>query len=338
MRMERPPTPGTRIELVIPADDAPGTRYRWMQMTGPSVAIDDPTKSTIAVTVPETSEPLLFLRVGSSREFVRIVRVEVPVGRAANDSKGPAVSKPSLAGSSVLRADAGDDQVGLVGHRVTLNGSRSSAAEKLVHRWIQLSGPQIVAPQQDRAFYSFIPSAPGVYRLALVVANSASISEPDEVTVLVGVGPQGTAGALGSLAPTQGAVANPAASVATPDQILRTAVPNLPNGRVLAGQIAGEFKFLAGRASLYSSFADLQHDLGRRLDAVIPPDAAQRQAWAYVVFQPLTQYTTSQMLGLGLDIRQPSGMNGKLSDTQKDRIQEHLKALSEAFRAVSAAE
>ena len=89
------------------------------------------------------------------------------------------------------RADAGDDQVGLIGREITLNGMRSEPRGQLAYRWIQTGGPTVRLKIEDSYVYSFVPTVPGHYRFALVVAANGEISEPDEVSVTVGSGGRG---------------------------------------------------------------------------------------------------------------------------------------------------
>jgi len=79
-------------------------------------------------------------------------------------------SVPTPAPAPVLRADAGDDQIGLVGRQITLNGGRSGPRGAIGYRWIQLSGPEPTARGQDGYIFTFTPRAAGIYRFALLVA------------------------------------------------------------------------------------------------------------------------------------------------------------------------
>jgi hypothetical protein len=94
---------------------------------------------------------------------------------------------------------------------------------------------------------------------------------------------------------------------------------------------------IAHRATLYESFAVLQSELARRLDVVLPNEPATRAAWAEGVFAPLTNYTTSQLLAAGLDLRQPQGLKQPLTPAQQEKVRDHFESLARAFRAGSAA-
>jgi hypothetical protein len=167
-----------------------------------------------------------------------------------------------------------------------------------------------------------------------MVAGESEISEPDEVSVLVG-SPPGPGGVFPQQAPTL--ISAPALpSPLTAEQILAAALPRLSAGTRLASDIADVMDAIAHRATLYESFAVLQSELARRLDVVIPAEPATRAAWAEGVFSPLTAYTTSQLLAAGLDIRQPQGLIQPLTAAQQEAVREHFDRLARAFRAVPA--
>ena len=86
-------------------------------------------------------------------------------------------------------SDAGDDQIGLVGRRITLNGSRSRPQNRVEFRWMHLSGPAIAENRQEGPYFSFVPTSPGVYRFALLVAFESKVSMPSVVSVEVGQRP-----------------------------------------------------------------------------------------------------------------------------------------------------
>jgi len=314
--------PGTRVVLNVQDVVAAGVRYRWIQSEGPPVAIEDPARPSIEVIVPGGAQRLGFFLLATSRDRVRVVRVTVPIETAAMTTTAQAQAQPQ----SAVRADAGDDQVALIGRRVTLNGSGSVPAQGLAYRWLQLGGPPVVAPRQDRAFYSFIPSAAGLYRFALLVAVGGAISEPDEVVVTVG----------GAPAVTEVANHGPATATQTvPDQILGAALPRIASGAIVAPQVADVFESIAGRSDLYTSFAEMQDELRRRLDVVIPAEPIERQAWTQSVFQPLTAYTASQLAVVGLDLQWPQSLSQPLTLAQRQAVHGHFLTLAHAFRAVS---
>ena len=106
------------------------------------------------------------------------------------------------------QADAGDDQIVLVGRRITLNGSCRTPADAVAYRWFQVDGPKVEQSSQDRSYYSFTPSTPGVYVFGLVVATcdpvtGPTISEPDDVVVTVAQMPPSNAGEPGRTRPSR---------------------------------------------------------------------------------------------------------------------------------------
>jgi len=328
IRTDSPPVPGATMVLEAGRGAPAGTRFRWVQIDGPPVAISNPLKPSIQITIPAAAEKLAFLLVASNSEGVRIVRVIVPLpGEAARNSWGPR-------SSGKVKADAGDDQVGLVGHRVTLNGSRSRPGDGKSARWLQIAGPPIVAPQNQGLFFSFIPASPGLYQFLLIIAGEGELSEPDEVSVLIG-SPPAIGGAIPQPAPA--AVQPPAPpTVPNPEQIVAAALPKLPNGTRVASDIADVMEAVAERATLYECFAVLQDELTRRLDVVLPAEPAQRTIWTEGVFTPLTSYTAGCFLAAGLDLRQPQGLRQTLTPAQKEQLRDHFQRLARSFRAVTA--
>jgi hypothetical protein len=316
------------------------SHFFWTQVEGPAVQIDDPSAPSIRILVPAGADRLGFLFVASSRDLVRVFRLTVPIQQGRSGS--PPGTDPRHSGSSGgtapaggVRADAGDDQIGLVGHRVTLNGTRSEPAGVGSSRWIQVGGPAMVAPEQQGLYYSFIPGATGIYRFALLVSAQDKISEPDEVSVVVGTPPGATP--PGGVAPPYSA--SPFAAPNWPgslDQTLSAVLPQLPGSPRIAGEVAEILEAISQRYSLYSSFGELQSEMSRRLDAVVPKDPSQRSWWIQNVFLPLTAITSNELLASGVDIRIPAGVQQALTPAQQERIRDHLQRMAKAFRTFAA--
>ena len=331
IRTDSPPVPGAKLALEAGRGAPGGTRFLWVQIEGPPLEIGDPSRPSIEVTIPAGAERLGFVLVAARPDVVRVVRVIVPLqGDPSRVSWG---ARPS----GKVKADAGDDQVGLVGHRVTLNGSRSRPGDGKNARWLQVAGPPVTAPQQQGPFFSFVPTTPGLYRFLLMVAGEGELSEPDEVAILVGSPP-----GAGGLTMQSAAALLPAPTPAplpplTPEQLLSAALPRLSAGTRVGSDVADVMDAIARRSNLYESFAVLQSELARRLDVVIPTEPATRAAWAEGVFSPLTAYTTSQLLAAGLDVRQPQGLKQPLTSAQQEIVRDHFERLARAFRAVLAA-
>ncbi|AMV40838.1 hypothetical protein [Planctomyces sp. SH-PL62] len=236
-------------------------------------------------------------------------------------------AKPTATATTPLRADAGDDQIGLVGRRITVNGGRSTPRGELAYRWIPLSGPKMEQGAQEEGYYSFVPTASGIYRLGLVVASvdadGVRISEVDEVVVTVGEIPS-TVG-----------VGAPGVATAAIDQMLQG--PGAAAGRSTLEQAAGVFDAIAARASLYTNFDELSAEMTRRLDGVVPADPSWRQFWSQGIFAPLTQHLVSEMLAAGLDLRSPQGHAAPLGQAQQERLERLFSSYAREFRSKSLA-
>jgi hypothetical protein len=349
IRPDQTPEPGDRIELDVadpPAANgpaAPAMTYRWVQTEGPHAEVQGDNQRKLRIQIPDARERLGFLRIGTAPGQVRIIHFTVPVapGSSPASAAQPATTTPTA--SVPLHADAGDDQVGLVGHRVTLNGTRSAPAGSIVYRWMQVAGPAVVGPKTEGGFFSFVPSGPGLYQFALVVGGSMGISEPDPVAVLVGAAPAGAGLApAGAPAETPAAGAPTASPTAPPtsstQERVAAASAQLPDGRRIADEMADVFEAVAGRSSLYASFADLQSELARRLDVVVPAEEPARATWTREVLQPLTQLTVQDMLAKGgLDLRAPAGVMQPLSPAQQDQLKALLLQFSRTLRSTASA-
>jgi hypothetical protein len=295
--------PGARVMIGPDGPADPEATYRWTQVEGPPAEIADPTRPRIAVTIPVGAHRLVFLLTVKDHLGERTARVVVPVGPQA-DPDTP-------------RADAGDDQIGLVGRQITLNGSRSTPTDKVRYRWLQLDGPKLEHPTQDRAFYAFTPQTAGVYRFGLIVAAAGAISEPDEVVVTVGE-PPSASGLFGGVPAMLDVAVGAARSLAD---------------RATLEKVAAAFDAAAERASLFSTFADLSSELTRRLDLIVSSDPRVRPLWIQHVFGPLTQQMTADLLATGIDLRYPQAHQQALTAAQKDRLQQLLSAYARGFRA-----
>jgi hypothetical protein len=228
-----------------------------------------------------------------------------------------------------LRADAGDDQIGLVGRRITLNGSQSAPGQGIIYRWFQLAGPKVEQAIQEKYYYAFTPADPGIYRFGLVVAASSgsgevSLSDLDEVVVTVGEMPSTFGG------PSLGGVAG-AAPLAALDQALQG--PGSIAVRATLDQVASVLEAISARATLYTTFAELTSELMRRLDVSIPADPNARQFWAQAVFSPLTQHTVAELLAVGLDLRLPQAHQQPLNPAQQERLRKLFAGYAREFRS-----
>jgi hypothetical protein len=313
---EGTPLPGSRVAIGPDGPPPPETSFRWEQVEGPAVAIDDPSSPRIEFVVPPGAGRLAFALTLRDGRGERTTRVVVPV--AAPASPAAAASEPRPAPEGGPTADAGDDQIGLVGRRITLDGSRSRPAGRVGFRWVQVVGPPVGDQSLEGPFFSFVPTAPGIYRFALLVGLDSRVSEPDVVAVEVGRRPEAA-----SAWPPE---------AATVRRWVETTLPALPRGPELSGPIAEAFEAAALRMPLYGSFAEFQAELARRLDAIVPAEPGPRAAWAAQLFAPLTQYVGAELVPVGIDIRVPASLARPLDAPQKDRLGAICRDLAAAFR------
>ena len=257
VRSDGPPTTGSRITIGMQNPD-PGVSYQWMQIEGPPVTIEDPTQSKIQFTIPLDARNLAFLLNMTDGKAKRTARFSIPIENS------------TLANSSPKnRADAGNEQIGLVGRQITLRAvGTATRREAIAYRWFQLAGPKIENAVEERDYYTFVPKTSGVYRFGLIFASGAGstapfISEMNEVRVTVGELPT----AFGATAIA--GVSNPISVVAL-DQMLQG--PGSIAARATLDQVAAILEAIASRTSLYTSFADLSSEIIRRIDGVLPAD------------------------------------------------------------------
>ena len=300
VRVEGAAAPGSRVRLQVDDPQQRGRHYLWFQTGGPPVEMSSRTESELKVTIPSGADELDFLVIVSDERGMREATVSIPVA----SSPPSAAEELASGGHGGIRADAGDDQVGLVGRRITLNGSASTPHEGLSYRWIQVDGPAMGSPTEDGKFLSFIPRAPGQYRFGLVVAAGGQISKPDYVNVDVGLPLRSVA----STTPAPTAVASQAAPAqAGLDALVASGLSALDDAPLVVGPLAEAFQATATRMDLYSNYAELYAELTRRLDGIVPKDPARCARWNVALFEPLTRHVVAQLLPLGLDLRTPQG-------------------------------
>lgn len=342
-RFEGSGRPGSRIRLVAQPPASEG-RVRWVQVAGSPVALDDPESPSASFTMPGSSQPLEFVLIAGTAAHVKTDRLIVPV--EAQSVEAPTRSPaPATSSESLPIADAGDDQVGLIGHRITLNGAQSQPRDGVGYRWIQTQGPAISSSNQDGYIFSFTPDAAGLYRFALVVAQGGRISQPDSVDVLVGTAPPAssayTSPAYSPSATRPAPAFSPQyPSPSGPEQIqaqARSALLSIPGGPTLAAPLAETFDAIAGRIDLYSSYADVFREMSMRLNPIIPQDPAQRAVWVERLFTPLTARLVERLRTEGLDLTRAEGQSAPLSASQKAALAEIYQAAAAGFRAIASA-
>ena len=311
-------SPGRRIVLSAEGSQGANLRYRWVQTQGPPVALEAPDKPSTGLVVPQGASALGFSLVVSDPSGMDASALTVPVAAADVVS--------AVASAAVLKADAGDDQVAMVGHRVNLSGALSEPRGQVGYRWLQMSGPKARLSFEEGSTFAFVPPLPGVYRFGLVVASGREISGADEVTVTV-ASPSASLGATG-LAPGD---PEPTTDLA------RRLLTSVRGGADVAVDLAEVFDGTADRMDLYQSYAEAFNEVSRRLEGVVPPDPTVRGAWSDRLFTPLTTRLIERMLPDGLDLRRPEGQNAELTLGQRARMAELFREVAEGFRAAKSA-
>lgn len=305
------PAPGLRVTLrAEPLIDGP-VAYRWVQVGGPAVALDDPAAAEPRFIVPDSPGLLEFALFAGDGRRAEAARLVVPI-------EGP---DPTSTG---LKADAGDDQLALVGRRVTLNALRSEPHGAIGFRWIQVAGPEAILAVEQGPIYSFVPAAPGLHRFALVVAKGGMISAPDFVEVHVG-----------QLAAPPAPAAAPASTpepAPSPGQFAAATLTGLPGGLVAAGPLAAAFEDSAARVDLYQSYEELYVELARRLEPILPTDPATRAAWERTLFVPLTGHLTEALRRRGLDLRTAEGLKAPWNDDIRRELSGQFREIAAGFR------
>lgn len=317
-RVEGGPQQGATVLLRGEHSDGEGLRFRWLQTLGRKIRLSNSDGATASFVMPDDSEVLGFLLIvtSPSGSDTAEVRVGGPV---------PAAAAPS---NTRLRADAGDDQIALVGRQVTLNGGRSEPTGEIGCRWVQTGGPTTHLKLEDGAIFAFTPTVPGVYRFALLVAAGSEISTPDEVIVTVGGGTR-IGGPAGVVSPGDAIVPDP-----TPThEVARSALASLRGGPEAAEPLASLFEAAADRMDLYSSYADAFSEMSRRLEEILPADAAHHAIWIERLFNPLSAQTVEVMRIEGLDLRLPDARAASMSTAQKAALAEHFRLIAEGFRS-----
>ena len=159
--------------------------HRWTQLSGPTVALSDPTKADPSFTVPAGAAD------GTTLEFQLTV----------TDREGQSDSDTMIVTVTVIlpTAKAGPDLTGAPGESVTLQGKGSTNPYgrwyKMAHAWTQLSGPTVTLSDLTKADPSFtIPAdaADGTtLEFQLTVTDEEGHSDSDTVTVTVQSGDGG---------------------------------------------------------------------------------------------------------------------------------------------------
>jgi hypothetical protein len=243
------------------------------------------------------------------------------------------ITVPDAAATGQIRvrplADAGDDQLAMAGRQVTLHGGGSEPRGTIGYRWIHVAGPKVRLKVETGPFFPFVPTVPGIYRFALLVAAGSQVSDPDEVTI--------TVGAAAPILPGVTAREHSAAEFVeddSVDQIARRAAMFVHARPELVDSLASTFEEVAARMDLYEHYTSMFQELSQRLEAIIPAQPSRRKIWLERVFSPLTQSLIPLMQAEGLDLGRPEGLMTPFSSQQRARLAEQFRLMAEGFRAV----
>ncbi len=331
-RFEGVPVPGGSIRLLADASSDLNLRYRWVQVGGPTASIDNDRTREAMIRIPSDAERLEFLLVVSNENNVHIDKIKIPIQQSVDSGEE-------------LIADAGDDQIGVVGRQMTLNGHRSSPQGEIGYRWVQVGGPAVRLKIEDNQTYTFVPEAPGLYRFALVVAKGSMISDPSLVSVTVKPMTQdeessGQAEAVKRVAASSVPRRSPIPELEplpkprkTIEELVMTSVQAIPGSKEQAGELADVFDEIVIRMSLYPSFSSLMNTLSQWIDRVIETASSNRAVWTRKLFEPLTARLIEEMRAEGLDLRRLEAHSATLSDDQRARLAEIFEQVANALRS-----
>jgi hypothetical protein len=309
-RSEGTPSPGLRVTLDGSASSGGRIWYRWLQTQGPKVAIDDPTRAEAHFVVPDEASVLGFVLVVGDASGVDARALTLEVEDPERDADNQA-----------LRADAGDEQSSKVGRKVVLNGVRSEPRGKIRFRWVQAGGPKATLRGGEGPTCSFVPSVPGTYQFALVVASSGGLmSEPSMLTVQVSGAPRAAVGS---------AEAPPMAI----DELARSSIGSIEGGVRYAEDLSKAFDTVADRIDSFKSYNDATAEMTRRLDAIVPRDKDRRAIWVEQLFSPLMSQIVAGLKDEGLDLTQPEAPAKPMTRPQRARLTEQLRYAAAGLRA-----
>jgi hypothetical protein len=289
--------------------------YRWLQLAGADILRGNTGQPDVPVVLPSGGEALEFELTVANDRGIDSTRLTIPT------ASGPGPPK-----RLTPIADAGDDQVAVVGRQVTLNGKRSHPKDLVGYRWVQVGGPKTRFQLEEGPFYSFVPVTPGVYRFALIVASGSQASQPDEVSV--------TVGALASAGGTRATAEKGLVEPDSLDQVARRALNLVHAKSETIEQLAVIFEGISYGMDLYENYFVLFGELSQRLETVFTTPS-QRAVWMDRVFNPLAAHLVRVMQEEGLDLSRPEGQTAPLNQTQRARLAEQFTLMAEGFRSAT---
>ena len=287
---------------------------------GAAVAIDDTTGAKIRFTVPIDAKRLAFLATVADGRGSRDARVTVPIStpppppprrrcrRPADRGRCPPRrrSRPVRASGAAV-ADAGDDQIGLVGRRITLNGLAEPAAEP---GRVPLDAPLRAGDLRAAAGGAvFLVRAHGAGGLSVRAAGRAREQ---------GVDAERRGGRGRPAAAARRRARRRRRGVAAAGAVGAAAVATIPGGE--RDGVAGRRRLRGdrgpGRAVHVVLAAPERADAAARRGRAARP--ATRSLWSSQVFVPLSQITASELMAAGIDLRVPSASDRPLEAAQKE--------------------
>jgi beta propeller repeat protein len=150
------------------SDSATSVSYRWTQIQGAPVSLNDPVAAQPTFTPPALGWYVFELVVSDDRYVSSPDQVLVVVGN----------ERPV--------ANAGSDKLCQTPGTVTLDGSKSYDADppdRLVYTWKQIEGPEAILFYSETSTPFFYCFEPVRYVFELVVNDGFTDSEPDRVTI-----------------------------------------------------------------------------------------------------------------------------------------------------------
>ena len=155
---------------------------RWVQTSGPWVALSDPTLTQPNFTPPiigrYTFDLIAYDGAAETRATVNVLAEIGPVGPPTASARLSLASDPD--GDSIVN--------GYTGQALTLDGTASftkPTGGTLYYQWQQIGGPWVVFDNPESATPSFTPSGDGIYTFELVVYDGQAPSVPVYVNVTV---------------------------------------------------------------------------------------------------------------------------------------------------------
>ena len=186
---------------------------------------------------------------------------------------------------------------------------------------IQAGGPKLSLRANDGPTCSFVPSVPGTYQFALVVASTGGVlSEPSMVTVKV------SGAARAGVGPADG----PPMAV---DELARTLLTSIEGGSRYADDLSRVFDTVADRIDTYRNYTDASAEMERRLTAIVPRDRDRRAVWVEQFFGPLMARIVAAMRSEGIDLTQPEASGKPMTRPQRARLAEQFRFTAAGLRS-----